>query len=154
MQFYFQHNKTKLMRRLIFPIVIFIALSFTAKSQTDLKTINDIQTTVNYYLDGGTNGDSVMFSKAFVPDGQMRYMRNDTLFNVSLKDFMARARNNGVKQDRKTKIESIQVFGNAATAKLTIEYPTFYFHDIMSLLKTKDGWKIVSKIFYREDKAK
>jgi hypothetical protein len=142
------------MRKLFFFTVILFACSSSAKAQTDLKTIQDIQTTVNYYLDGGTLGDSVMFSKAFVPDGQMRYMRNDTIFNVVLKDFMARARNNGVKQDRKTRIESIQVFGNAATAKLTIEYPTFYFHDIMSLLKTKDGWKIVSKIFYREDKAK
>jgi len=136
--------------------IIFIAIIFifpvVSNAQTDTKTIQEIETVVTYYLDGGTNGDSVMFSKAFVPDGQMRYTRNDTLFNVSLKDFMARARNNGVKQERKTKIESIQVFGNAATAKLTIEFPTFYFHDIMSLLKTKDGWKIVSKIFYREDK--
>lgn len=141
------------MRKIIFSSVI-ILFSFTTKAQTDLKTIQEIQTVLTYYLDGGTNGDSVMFSKAFVPDGQMRYMRNDTIFNVSLKDFMARARNNGVKQDRKTKIESIQVFGNAASAKLTIENPTFYFHDIMSLLKTKDGWKIVGKIFYREEKAK
>ena len=142
------------MRKIIFSSVIILTFSFTTKAQTDLKTIQEIQTVLTYYLDGGTNGDSVMFSKAFVPDGQMRYMRNDTIFNVSLKDFMARARNNGVKQDRKTKIESIQVFGNAASAKLTIENPTFYFHDIMSLLKTKDGWKIVGKIFYREDKSK
>lgn len=142
------------MRKIIFSGVIVLTFSFTTKAQTDLKTIQEIQTVLAYYLDGGTNGDSVMFSKAFVPDGQMRYMRNDTIFNVSLKDFMARARNNGVKQDRKTKIESIQVFGNAASAKLTIENPTFYFHDIMSLLKTKDGWKIVGKIFYREDKSK
>ena len=142
------------MRKIIFSGVIVLTFSFTTKAQTDLKTIQEIQTVLTYYLDGGTNGDSVMFSKAFVPDGQMRYMRNDTIFNVSLKDFMARARNNGVKQDRKTKIESIQVFGNAASAKLTIENPTFYFHDIMSLLKTKDGWKIVGKIFYREDKSK
>jgi hypothetical protein len=61
-------------------------------------------------------------------------------------------RNTGLKTDRKTRIESIQVYGNAASAKLTCDYPTFYFHDIMSLLKTKDGWKIVSKIFYREEK--
>ena len=142
------------MRKIIFSSVIILTSSFTTKAQTDLKTIQEIQTVLTYYLDGGTNGDSVMFSKAFVPDGQMRYMRNDTIFNVSLKDFMARARNNGVKQDRKTKIESIQVFGNAASAKLTIENPTFYFHDIMSLLKTKGGWKIVGKIFYREEKAK
>jgi hypothetical protein len=142
------------MRKLILSFVIFTVFSFNTKAQTDLKTMQEIQTVLTYYLDGGTNGDSLMFSKAFVPDGQMRYMRNDTIFNVSLKDFMARARNNGVKQERKTKIESIQVFGNAASAKLTIEYPTFYFHDIMSLLKTREGWKIVGKIFYREDKSK
>ena len=140
------------MSRSIPAFVCLLFFSTILKAQTDTKTIQEIEAVVTYYLDGGTNGDSVMFSKAFVPDGQMRYMRNDTLFNVSLKDFMARARNNGVKQERKTKIENIQVFGNAATAKLTIEYPTFYFHDIMSLLKTKDGWKIVNKIFYREDK--
>ena len=141
------------MYKIISTFVIVIFFSFSVKAQTDLKTIQDIQTVLTYYLDGGTNGDSVMFSKAFVPDGQMRYMRNDTVMNVVLKDFMARARNNGVKQDRKTKIESIQVYGEAASAKLTIEYPTFYFHDIMSLLKTKDGWKIVGKIFYREEKS-
>lgn len=139
----------------IFLFVSIVIFSITANAQTDPQTtVREIETVCNYYLDGGTNGDSIMFSKAFAPDGQMRYMRNDTLMNVSLKDFMARMKNTGIKQDRKTKIESVQVFGNAATAKLTIEYPTFYFHDIMSLLKTKDGWKIVSKIFYREDKPK
>lgn len=81
-------------------------------------------------------------------------MRNDTLQIVSLKDFTARARNTGEKQNRKPRIDNIQVFGNAAQAKLTIGYDTFYFHDMMSLLKTKNGWKIVSKIFYREDKPK
>jgi hypothetical protein len=140
------------MRKIVSLLCVSFIFSFTAKTQTDLKTIQDIQTVVTYYLDGATNGDSIMFSKAFVPDGQMRYMRNDTIMNVSLKDFMARMRNTGIKTDRKTRIESIQVFGNAASAKLTCEYPTFYFHDIMSLLKTKDGWKIVSKIFYREEK--
>ena len=142
------------MHKIIFLSAILFTFSFTTKGQTDLKTMQDIQTVLTYYLYGGTNGDSVMFSKAFVPDGQMRFMRNDTIMNVSLKDFMARMRNTGAKTDRKTKIENIQVFGNAASAKLTIEYPTFYFHDIMSLLKTKDGWKIVGKIFYREDKSK
>jgi len=142
------------MRKLIVIAFTVSLFSVTSKAQTDVKTMQEIQTILTYYLDGGTNGDSVMFSKAFQPDGQMRFMRNDTVMNVSLKDFMARMRNTGVKTERKTKIENIQVFGNAASAKLTIEYPTFYFHDIMSLLKTKDGWKIVGKIFYREEKSK
>ena len=142
------------MRNLIVAAVTTFLFSFTSNAQTDVKTMQEIQTVLTYYLDGGTNGDSVLFSKAFQPDGQMRFMRNDTVMNVSLKDFMARMRNTGVRTDRKTKIENIQVFGNAASAKLTIEYQTFYFHDIMSLLKTKDGWKIVGKIFYREEKSK
>ena len=94
-----------------------------------------------------------MFSKAFSPTGQMQYMRNDTLVVVSLKDFMSRMRHTLQKTDRKTSISSVEVYGHAAVAKLTIEYPTFYFHDIMSLLKTKEGWKIVGKIFYREMKG-
>jgi Putative lumazine-binding len=124
----------------------------TVKAQTPEQEIEAVKTICNYYLDGGTNGDSLMFSKAFSHGGQMQYMRNDTLVVVSLKDFMARMPHTLKKTNRTTKIESVQVFGNAATAKLTIEYPTFFFHDIMSLLKTKEGWKIVGKIFYREMK--
>lgn len=142
------------MKRFFFSCVLASACWLSSNAQADQQTIKDIETVCNYYLDGGTNGDSVLFSKAFSPTGQMQYMRNDTLVIVSLKDFMARTRNTGVKQNRSTKIESVQVFGNAATAKLTIEYPAFFFHDIVSLLKTKEGWKIVGKIFYREDKAK
>lgn len=136
----------------IYLIISFAVFSDAAKSQTKELEIEAIKTVCNYYLDGGTNGDSVLFSKAFSPGGQMQYMRNDTLVVVSLKDFMARMRNTGQKTERKTKIESVEVYGTAAVAKLTIEYPTFFFHDIMSLLKTKEGWKIVGKIFNREIK--
>jgi Putative lumazine-binding len=125
-----------------------------ADGQTKEEEIAAVKTVCNYYLDGGTNGDSILFSKAFSPGGQMQYMRNDTLVVVSLKDFMSRMPNSGKKTERSTRIESVEIYGNAATAKLTIEYPTFYFHDIMSLLKTKEGWKIVGKIFYRENKPK
>lgn len=131
---------------------LFCIVFTSAKAQTPEQEIEAVKTVCNYYLTGGTNGDSVMFSKAFSPTGQMQFMRRDTLQIVSLKDFMARMPNDGKKQDRSTKIEMVQVFGNAAVAKLTIEYPTFYFHDIMSLLKTKEGWKIVGKIFSREMK--
>lgn len=139
------------MRKTFLSLGLIFLFAVAAKAQTE-QDRKDIETVCNYYLDGGTNGDSVMFSKAFSPGGQMQYMRNDTIVVVSLKDFMARMPNSGKKADRKTKIETVEVYGNAALAKLTIEYPTFFFHDIMSLLKTKEGWKIVGKIFYREIK--
>lgn len=139
------------MRKLLLACLCCAVFSFV-QAQTKEQEIDAIKQVCNYYLDGGTNGDSVMFSKAFSPGGQMQYMRNDTLVVVSLKDFMARMSNSGKKATRTTKIESVDVYGTAAVAKLTIEYPTFFFHDIMSLLKTKEGWMIVGKIFYREMK--
>jgi hypothetical protein len=140
------------MKKVLFILITCCSIGHVTNAQTQQQDIEAVKTVCNYYLDGGTNGDSLTFSKAFSPTGLMQYMRNDSLQIVSLKDFMARMKNSGVKQDRKTKIENVEIYGNAATAKLTIEYPTFYFHDIMSLLKTKEGWKIVSKIFYRQNK--
>lgn len=140
------------MKKIIASLVATISIACATHAQANQQDIDAVKTVCNYYIDGGTNGDSITFSKAFSPSGLMQYMRNDTLQIVSLKDFMARMPNSGKKQDRKAKIESVEVYGNAAVAKITIEYATFYFHDIMSLLKTKDGWKIVSKIFYREIK--
>jgi Putative lumazine-binding len=140
------------MKKIMLILITICSICRVTNAQTPQQDIEAVKTVCNYYLDGGTNGDSVLFSKAFSPTGLMQYMRNDTLQTVSLKDFMARMKNSGVKQDRKTKIENVEVYGNAAVAKLTIEYPTFYFHDVMSLLKTKDGWKIVGKIFYRQNK--
>jgi Putative lumazine-binding len=144
--------KIKHMKARLTLLCICFSLHTLTHAQAKEQEIEAVKTVCNYYIDGGTNGDSITFSKAFSPSGQMQYMRNDTIQIVSLKDFMARMPNSGKKQDRKSTIESVEVYGNAATAKITIEYPTFYFHDIMGLLKTKDGWKIVSKIFYREMK--
>ena len=94
------------MHKIIPLSAILFIFSFTTKAQTDLKTIHEIQTVLTYYLDGATNGDSLMFSKAFVPDGQMRYMSNDTVMNVSLKDFMARMRNTVQNKNEKQKLKT------------------------------------------------
>lgn len=89
--------------------------------------------------------------KAFLPEGQMIFINKGETTIVPLKDFVARMKD-GQKNDRKNRIVSIQIEGNSAQARLHIETPDLIFHDFMSLLKTKDGWKIVSKIFHREDK--
>ena len=139
------------MKKIIICLLAINIFTFT-KVYAQETEVEAVKTVCNYYIDGGTNGDSVLFSKAFSPGGQMQYMRNDTLMVVSLKDFMARMPNSGKKQNRSAKIDRVEVYGNAALAKITIEYPGFFFHDIMSLLKTKEGWKIVGKVFYRENK--
>src|SRR5687768_13779568 len=99
------NQKTTSMKQSFLSVTLLISLSF-CKAQTDNRDIAEIAKTVSYYMDGGTFADSVQFSKAFSPLGQMLYMRNDTLRILSLKEFMAGARNTGQKTERLTKIDN------------------------------------------------
>ncbi|MCU0428260.1 MAG: nuclear transport factor 2 family protein [Candidatus Kapabacteria bacterium] len=120
---------------------------------TTTDDIAAITKTLNYYIEGGTNRDSATFAKAFMTDGQMIFMRNDTVRIVPLKDFVAGMKP-GEKVNRSCRISGINVFGSAASAHIDLVYADFVLVDFMNLLKTKDGWKIVGKIFSREDRPK
>jgi hypothetical protein len=51
------------------------------------------------------------------------------------------------------KIESVDINGNAAVAKIVLDYPTVKFVDYMTLLKINGEWKIVNKSFFAERKS-
>ncbi len=107
-----------------------------------------VEKTVQYYLDGGTNNDFETLKKAFHKTATMRYI-TDEYKEVNALEFFSKMKP-GPKQNRKTKINYINITGHAANAKLEIEYPTFTFIDYMNLLKINGEWKIVSKIFYKK----
>jgi hypothetical protein len=111
-----------------------------------------IAKTVNYYLEGGTNGDFEMLKKAFHPEAKMTYLSNGEYKSVNAIEFFEKGMKNsaGRKSDRETRIASIDLAGHAAVAKLEIVYSTFKFIDYMQLLKIDGEWKIISKSFYRE----
>ena len=110
-----------------------------------------IEKTVNYYLEGGTNNDFETLKKAFHENATMKYI-GDEYQEVNAIEFFGSRMKAGPKQNRQTRVASIDISGNAANAKLEIEYPTFTFIDYMNLLKIDGEWKIVSKIFYRQMK--
>ena len=113
------------------------------------KNIDGITKCVNYYLEGGTNNDFEMLEKAFHPNATMKYISDGEYKEVNAVNFFKERMKPGPKQNRSTSIQSIDVQGHAANAKLKIQYPDFYFIDYMNLLKIDGEWKIVSKIFYR-----
>ena len=53
---------------------------------------------------------------------------------------------------RKRRIVSVDVTGNAASAKVELDYPSAKLTDCMSLLKVRNERKIVNKIFTAERK--
>jgi hypothetical protein len=53
----------------------------------------------------------------------------------------------GQKAERKTRIELVELAGNAATARTESEYDTFSFIDYFNRLLIDGEWKIASSIF-------
>ena len=112
-----------------------------------------IRQTINYYAEGGTMGNPQLVAKAFHPSASMKFIKDAVFTDVPIATFLSGYIKEGVVQQRTIEINSIDISGNAAQAKLTIDYSTHQFIDYFNLLKTDGQWLIVSKIFYRKDKA-
>ena len=130
-------------------LAICLLISFSMSVSAQSSDREAIDQTLNYYLEGGTNNDFETLEKAFHETATMRYMA-DGYQDVNAIEFFKSRMKPGPKQDRKTKIVSVDIAGHAASARLEIDYPTFTFIDYMHLLKIDDEWKVVSKIFYRK----
>lgn len=91
---------------------------------------------------------------AFHPSATMKYIDVQTgeFKDVPIADFIARVKANTTKQDRKIEIVSVNIEGNAASGKIKIENAQAILYDYMNMLKINGEWKIVSKIFSRQNK--
>lgn len=128
----------------------FLLLAFTTSFvQAQESDYAQVETTLHYYLDGGTNNDFSTLRKAFHETATMRYI-SDGYKEVNAIEFFESRMKPGPKNNRITRISYINITGHAANARLEIEYPTFTFIDYMNLLKIDGEWKVVSKIFYRK----
>jgi hypothetical protein len=111
-----------------------------------------LESTLLDYLEGGTVGDTVRLNRAFHPSASMKFVRDGKFEDVPIDQYLSRIKV-GEKQNRSTRIVSYDISGTAAQARVESQYPTFKFIDYFNLLKFNGRWLIVSKIFFRENKA-
>ena len=124
-------------------------MAFSIGLQAQVSELQLIEKTLNYYLEGGTNNDFETLKQAFHPTATMKFI-GEEYTEVNAIEFFKSRMKPGPKQKRATRIVSVNIAGNAASARLEIEYPSFMFIDYMNLLKIDGEWKIVSKIFYKK----
>jgi Putative lumazine-binding len=107
------------------------------------------------YLKGHATGDSNYIKKAFHPEAKVFSFRDGKLNQLTLAEFAARFTGKPASDEaqRKRRIESIKITGNAGFGVIVLEYPTVKFTDYMSLLKVDGEWKIINKTFYAEPKG-
>ncbi len=108
------------------------------------------------YLQAHATGNPDLIRRAFHADARIMAFRDGKLLNLSVEEFASRFNGKAADDEAKRQrtIESLEITGNAAIAKIVLDYPTVKFVDYMSLLKIDGEWKIVSKSFYAEMKEK
>lgn len=134
-------------------LLLLAFLATPAFAQADASDYAAVERTVGYYLDGGTQGDFDLLARAFHPDATMRWVADGEMRDVNAVEFFREGMRDARPSDRATRVVDITVTGDAATAELEIEYPTFTFVDHMTLLKLDGEWLIVSKAFTRRPRA-
>jgi hypothetical protein len=146
------------MKQLLFSLVLLGAgfVFFGSEAAAQDKETELAKIPLNNYLQGHVTGNPEFILKAFYKDARIMSFRGGKLGSLSVEEF-AKLFNGQAAADeaqRKRTIESIDISGNAAVAKIVLDYPTVKFVDYMSLLKIDGEWKIVNKSFYAAPKQK
>ena len=115
-----------------------------------------VRAALNHYIQGLATGDGAHFAQAFHPEAKLFWIGPDgQLMQRTSADFIKGAAGKPAADEAKRTrtIESINITGNAAVAKVVLDYPAVKFTDYMSMLKIGNEWKIVNKTYVAERQA-
>lgn len=143
--------------RTITPLMLATALGLGATAPLRAQDPEEaaIRATLEHYLQGHATGDGSHMRMAFHPAAWLFWVAGDTLGRRASEAYAAGfpGRPAPDEAQRRRRIVSIDRTGNAAMAKIELDYPDVRFVDYMSLLKVGGEWRIVHKIFHRENRA-
>ncbi len=113
-----------------------------------------VRTALNHYLMGHATGKKEEFAKAFYPEARLLFVRDGKLTTIESADYVARASGAPPADEAKRKrwIEWVDISGDAAVAKIILDYPATHFVDYMTLLKVDGSWRIAHKSFHADRK--
>lgn len=137
------------LNRLLITVAWLFFISLTPAFAQDSEEAA-IRETIQHYFQGHATGNGEHFRKAFHADAKLFFIRDGKLTQWTADEYIGRASGKPAADEsqRKRRIDSIDISGNAAIVKVTLDYPKVVFTDYMSMLKIDGQWKIVNKTFY------
>ena len=113
-----------------------------------------VRAALQHYLLGHETGDGAHHEMVFHPEAKLFWMRDDSLNTRTSADYIAGASGDPAADEdqRHREITMVDVTGDAAVAKVVLDYPNALFTDYVSLLKIDGEWKIVNKTFTMQPK--
>ena len=135
------------------------ALATPLAAQQPAPTTSDsaeVRAVLETYFRGQATGDASHMRAIFQPTANLYWIREGKYAERPSAEWMAGSTGKPAadEAERRRRIASIDITGNAAVAKLVSDYPTAVVTDYMSLLKTESGWKVVAKTFVFQPRAR
>jgi hypothetical protein len=137
------------------PIFIGITMmSALANAQVTALEMDAVKVPLQHYVRAHETGNAEFIRRAFSADAKIVGYMGGKLISWSTEEYAGRFSGKPANDEaqRKRSFELLNVVGDAAVGKVTLEYPTVKFSDFMSLIKIDGEWKIVSKAFHAEAK--
>ena len=128
----------------------------TSMQDAGPSDFEQIEKVIGHYFQGHATGDGSHFARAFHPDALMFSAGPDgEMRRFELRGWFDGRNDPAPDEDQRHRwIESIEVLGTVATARLVLDYPGVVLHDVMTLVKAEGKWQIVSKVFSASPKGK
>ena len=129
---------------------------FAWQIEAQMSEKDAVKIPLENYLKGHATGNPEFMRKAFHTEGKLIFIRDGKFSTRTFEEYIAGLSGKPAADEaqRKRSIESIDIAGNAATAKIVLDYPAVKFTDYMTLLKIDGEWKIISKTLYAEPKPR
>ncbi|MDA0378467.1 MAG: nuclear transport factor 2 family protein [Bacteroidetes bacterium] len=112
-----------------------------------------VRVALRHYLRGHATGQASEHQQAFHEVANLHFMRDGALQTVTSAEYIGRASGQPAadEAERRRWIDWVDISGDAAVGKITLDYPGATLTDYMQLLKVDGQWKIVNKIFSVEN---
>jgi aldose sugar dehydrogenase len=137
-------------------VVIIAAIcigSLQANAQIKMPSnIDSIQTTIGFYLDGWATGDTMKIGKAMHASCHLKFYRENVFTEFSRNEYLSRFKPRERPASLTTRIVSIDITENIASAKIEIVTEKDIFTDYFNLIRTNEAWCIVDKVSVRKPK--
>lgn len=146
------------MRKTLLGVAALLVLATTRANAQAPKNAEEaaVREAVNHYLMAHASGSGEHIKMVFHPELKMFFVRDGQFMQRPAADYIAGFSGKPAADEaqRKRWIEMVDVTGNAAIAKVVLDYPTAKLTDYFTLLKIDGQWKIMNKIFSSEPKAR
>ena len=121
-------------------------MTTTATKVSEREAIAEV---IEHYIDGAKSGRGDRMRPSFHQDATIFGYIGPDLFAGPIQQLFAWNDENGPATGLQARIASIDLIGTVATVRIELDNWTGHrFTDLLSLLKTDGGWKIMNKVFH------